>query len=134
MSTPSPGRREHAKQQALDVLARLITNAKSAGGTAATMADFGAALGDLRDLDPAMQRRIAKAMLTSRGDAVATRAAMDELPADDALEPPEPPRVPAPRTVRTPTVVDARGGVPWIGLLVAAIAAVATAALLASNQ
>ena len=115
---------DEAKRRALEVLSTLVVDAKSGR---IPLEELKAALAQLRDLDPDMQRRVARAMMESRGDPTALRAALEAPPSGDTRH-----RASAPgMSSRPPTVVDARGGMPWAGVFVAAIAAALTAALLA---
>lgn len=131
MSTRDP----EAIRRAVERLAALLADARAgAGALAATGREAAAireAIDELRMLDPALQRRIARAMLESKGDPAALLAVLDGVDsAGDVTEPV------ASREVRLrrraggahpPTVVDARGGgsrlvIPF-ALLCAALAA-----------
>lgn len=131
MSAPAPDGPEEARRRALEILGALLADAKAgrtSDGAWTGAADFRKALGELRGLDPEVQRRVARAMVETRGDPAALRAAIETAPTDRAGH-----RV-APRptaTPRPPTVVDARSGTPWPVVVIAAIAAAIAAALLA---
>lgn len=120
MSTPAVD--EDARRRALDIVDTLMAEAR-----AGRMPDLPGALERLRAVDPALQRRIAEAMLRSRGDLGALRAVLEEAP---SLTTPKPAsRLHA--TARPPTVVDGRGRPTWPVLLLATVAALAAAALIA---
>lgn len=122
---PPPPPSDEARRRALDIVDRLMAEAK-----AGRMPDLAGALARLREVDPALQRRIADAMVRSRGDVAAVRAALEASTQEDATSPDQRgARVP----VRPPTVVDGRGRLPWRVFLVAALAAAATTALIASG-
>ena len=124
MSTaPSTGADE-ARRRALDVLGTLVVDAKSGR---MPLGDLKAALGELRDLDPEMQRRVARAMMESRRDPTALRAAVEAAPSGGVRQRASSPKM----SSHPPTVVDGRGGVPWVGIFIAAVTAALTAALLA---
>ena len=104
-----------ATRRAVERLAALLVEARS-GAVALTTGHGAAALkhaiDELRTLDPALQRRIARAMLQSEGDPAALLAVLDgvDRPADAAM--PAAPGTTASRPAghaHPPTVVDARG-------------------------
>lgn len=108
------------------LLATALADART-GGTQAMMQGevFQQVLAELSKLDPAVQRKAARAMVSSGGDPDAVRAVLGEGVAEACAD--AAPRGPV--AARVPTVVDARGGFPWLGLLFAiVIAATATAA------
>lgn len=124
MNRPTPPSDE-VRRRALDILDTLMLEAKTG-----RMPDLAGALARLREVDPALQRRIADAMVRSRGNVASVRAALEASPQEDASSPdPRAARAPA----RPPTVVDGRGRLPWGVVLVAALAAAAAAALIASG-
>lgn len=122
MTQPTPPSDE-ARRRALDIVDTLMVEAK-----AGRVPDLAGALARLREVDPALQRRIAEAMVRSRGDVAAVRAALEASTREGTMSP-DPRGARAP--VRPPTVVDGRGRLPWTVVLFAALAAVATAALIA---
>lgn len=117
------GDAEAAKRRAVEKLAALMLEARTSGvdavfGQGLRSPALAAVLAELRSLDPQMQRRAARALVESRGDPAALRAAL-ESPAPDVQAEAATRRF----GPRPPTVVDARGGVPWPAILAAAAAA-----------
>lgn len=130
---------DEARRQAVERVAQLLAEARSRG-LAGSLADgplgaaFADVVGEVGRLDRDLQRRIARAVVASRGDPEAVRAVL------------EAPRRPAPAVAesavastlkaskRTPTVVDARSGGSWGLALGVAIAAAAAAAVLLAGR
>lgn len=121
---------EAVPEETVATVYRLLTSALSgarAGGGRATLQGevFRQVLAELSRLDPALQRKAARALVTSGGDPEAVRAALRGEPDRARSEGPHPMHA----SPRPPTVVDARGGFPWVAVLLAiAIAAAASAA------
>lgn len=117
---------EEARRRALEIVDALMTEAK-----AGRMPDLAGALAELRGIDPALQKWVAEAMVRSRGDVAALRAAIEGMPPAGgvAAKVERASRAPA----RPPTVVDGRGRVPWHVVLAAALAAVLAAVLIATG-
>lgn len=124
MSTAPSRGTDEAKRRALDLLGTLAVDVKSGR---IPLGELKATLAQLRDLDPDMQRRVARALMESRGDPAALRAAVHAALSGEVRHRTASPKM----SSHPPTVVDGRGGVPWAGVVVAAIAAALTAALLA---
>jgi uncharacterized protein YoaH (UPF0181 family) len=123
-----------ARRRAVERIAALMAEAR-AGGPAGLLGQglaspaVAQALAELRALDPALQRRIARAMVQSRGDPDALRALLDA-----GTSP-----APASRSAgtrfgpRPPTVVDARGGIPAFAIVVGLVCALLAAAWIAAQ-
>lgn len=130
MTSENATQREPVPEETVATVYRLLASALSearAGGARATLQGevFHQVLAELSRLDPALQRKAARAMVTSGGDPDAVRAALRGEP--DRAGSDGPRRIHA--SPRPPTVVDARGGFPWVAVLLAiAVAAAASAA------
>lgn len=135
---PSPDRDDEARRLAVERIAALIGEARDHGigtllGQGAANPAIAKALAELRALDPALQRRVARAMVRSKGDPEALRAALEAGPADGA--PGHAPTRKGPVSARygrrPPTVVDARGPASRLAIPVALLCAAIAAFVLA---
>ncbi|TCZ84646.1 hypothetical protein [Lysobacter sp. N42] len=123
-----------ARRRAVERIAALMAEAR-AGGPAGLLGQglaspaVAQALAELRALDPALQRRIARAMVQSRGDPDALRAVVDA----GSRPAPASRRADTRSAPRPPTVVDARGGIPALAIVVGLVCALLAAAWIAAQ-
>jgi hypothetical protein len=137
MSTPVSQAENEARRRALERLETFLARADGGRlGGALGGAEFAAVLAELRALDAATQKRIARAMVASRGDASALRAALEGGEAQARQREGVSARSPAmpARSARPPTVVDARGETPWKAIAAAVLAVAVAAAVVAGAQ
>lgn len=119
------------RQRAMQAVIRVLTTPRSSAGGPFGLdkAAMHEALDALKQVDPDLQRRVAKTLVTTRGDVEAIRAAMDDAaPVKKRID------TAAHVASRPPTVVDARGSGSRLGVLVALVLAALAAWLLADAQ